>query len=410
MAQVMGSLLDLNGRLRSGSMKARDLIRQAVRLLEPDRAPAGPVLRILEREALEAARGVERELSRSRTRGILQGAPFGVSELLQIAGHAPFWEADAPPRQVEDAAAVSRLRGARAIPLALLACPALGGAAFGRLAGGDPCAAPVARRQLPFAIGLDFRGNVLRSALRHRCWALRPTFGAVSGFGTAPVSWTVGAVTVVANAPEDCGQVLSAMSGGDSRCPHSPGRAFRYAPQYVRPPQELRVLDGGMPAAVRSVFEKSSVALQAAPQPRGFPEEILDVAIAAEAGEALEDELAASAEGKQYLHQALGLTAFDYLRAMRLRRALQDWYNETLAGAGALVFSAEPLVVTDGEAVPEPRAWFAAALAAGAPLLVFGGGERRLPAFCLTGRAGAENTLMRLASFIHETWIAPERS
>lgn len=410
MDQALVSLLDLNGRLRSGSVKARDIIRQAVRALEAERAPGGPVRFILERESMDAARGVERELGRGRTRGILQGAPFGVSELLQVSGRAPFWDAAAQPRQMEDAAAVSRLRSAKAIPLALLAAPALGGPAFRPPGGGDPCAAVVGRGQLPFAIGLDFCGNVLLSALRHGCWALRPTFGTVSGFGTAPLSWTLAAVTAVAATPEDCGHVLSAMSGSDSRCSHSPGRTFRYAPQYTRPPQELPVADGGAPAAVRAVLEKSGVPVRAAAGPQGFPADIVEVTLAAEACEALEDELAASAEGREYWNQARELTAFDYLRAMRLRRALQDEYTEALAGAAAVVFSADCLTAAGAETGSNACRWLATALAVGAPLMVFGGAGQGFPGFCLTGRAGAENTILKLASIIREGFKPPGNS
>lgn len=397
MAQAFASLLELNGLLRSGAVKARSVIREAARALEAEAGPGGAVRRILLDEATEAARGVERELKRGRTRGLLQGAPFGVSELLQTARRAPVWDPQAPLQEVEDATAVSRLRGARAAPLALLASPALGGIAEGFGASEDACALVVSRGLLPFAVSLDFNGNVLRAALRRGCWALRPTFGTVSGFGTAPLSWTLGAVSVVARTPEDCGYVLAAMSGGDSRCPHSPGRTFRFVPEYARPVRGLRVADAGTDAGLRTWFERQGAVLTAAPTPQGLPLEILQAVIAAEAGEALEHELAQCGPCQHYLAQARELTAFEYLRAMRLRRALQDWYNSALAEADAVVLPAGQWTVAEPEGgeIGAPQRWFVSALLAGAPILVCGGGS--LSPFCLAGRAGAENTLLRLA-------------
>jgi len=399
MAQAQASLLDLNGLLRSGSVKARDVIRRAVQALEAEGARDGSVRQILEREAMSAARGVERELSRGRTRGLLQGAPFGVSELLQVSGRPPFWNADVHPRQVEDAAAVSRLRGAKAIPLAVLSSPPPGAAEFWRSGGADPCAAAVGRRLLPFAIGLDFNGNVLRSALRHGCWALRPTFGTVSGFGTAPVSWTLAAVTPVAGTPEDCGHVLAAMSGGDSRCFHSPGRTFRFVPQYTRLPRKLLVAEGASVPALSAALAKAGISIDAAPHSKELSGDVLDIVLAAEAGEAMEDEMLSSAEGRELLEQARELTAFDYLRAMRLRREVQEWLNAALDGSDAVIFPAVSLAEPEADAAPQK--WLATALIAGTPVVAFGGGQG-LPAFCLTGRAGAENSLLKLAAALRE--------
>lgn len=398
MIQGFASLLELNGLLRAGKIRARDLLRQAARDLQAESGPGGAVRLLFLDEAMDAARGVERDLSRGRTRGILQGAPFGVSELLQTAGRAPSWDPRQDPRSVEEAAAVRRLRSARAIPLAVVAEEDLGGVAQGLRASGDAAASLVARGLLPFAVSLDFNGNVLRAAWKRGCWAFRPTFGTVSAFGAAPLGWTLPAVSVVARTPEDCGHVLGAMSGSDSRCAHSPGRTFHFAPQYARHPRELRVADAAVGAAVRSVVERCGATVTAAPQLQGPAVEILEVVLAAEAGEVLEDVLDGTAQGQQFLEQARQLRAFEYLRAMRLRRALQQWFYSSLEDVDAVMFGAAPAA---GEAPEEGEgaaglAWLATALLAGAPVIAFGGGGG-LPGFCLTGRAGSENTILRLA-------------
>ncbi len=391
---VFASLLELNGQLRSGAVRARDLARRTLQALEAEARPGGAVRELLEDDALRMARDVERELKRGRTRGLLQGAPFGMSELLQRAGRAPAWNREAEARQVEDAAAVSRLRGAKALPAAVLASPSLGGVASGFAAEESACASVVARGLLPFAISVDFNGNVLRAAARHGSCALRPTFGTVSGFGAAPLAWTLAAVSVVARTPDDCGHVLAAISGSDSRCHHSPGRSFRYAPQHARAPQELRVILASAPEAAVAAFSRAGAELVRKEAPREPYSEVVEVIVAAECGEVFEAEMEADAGIAGFLNDARSLTAFDYLRAARLRRQAQEWYSLAFADADAVVFGA----AAGGGA--EDAAWLPLALLAGAPVLAV---SRRGGAFApcfVAGRPQTENTLIRLAAAV----------
>lgn len=394
MSAAFVSLLELNGRLRSGAVKAREVAREAARGLKAEAGAGGAVRMLLEDEAVRAARDVERELERGRTRGLLQGAPFGVSELLQTAGRAPLWDGSPDVRLAPDAAAMERLRRARALPLAVLASPPLGGVAEGFSAAETPCASVVARGLLPFAISEDFNGNVLRAALRQGCCALRPTFGTVNGAGAAPLGWTLGAVSAFARTAEDCGHVLAGMSGSGAGCAHSPGRTFRFAPQYARGPEGLRVL---VVAGAAERVKKSGAEILAAPVPAEPCAEILEVLSAAEAAEALEEELEALEEGRQLLAAAREVSASDYIRAMRWRRSLQEWYAQAFANADLAWIgpggSGDLESWRDGEDVPAGVQWLSAAILAGAPVLACGGREP----FCVTGRPNAENQLLRFA-------------
>lgn len=396
------SLAELNGALRAGTLKAQALIRQAGQALRDEAARGGPVREVLLEEALRAARDVEKELGRGRTRGLLQGAPFAVSEMIALSGRRLPWNPDSDPRRVEDAAAVSRLRGAKAIPLVLAASPPLGGLVTGRAAAEAGCAALVARRLVPFALAVDFNGNVLRGALGQGCCALRPTFGLVSAFGIAPLGWTLATTAVLAGNAEDCGTVLARISGGDSRSPHSPGRGFHYAPQYAPPPAQLRVAvaPGSEPllAAVKSL----GAAEAEFPVPDLPADAILETVLAAEAGEAFADLLSGSPEGRAWIEEAQSLGAFDYLRAMRLRRMLQEWHGAVFGRVDVLVLPWEshrhsPALSSDeADASCLPCAMLAAALLAGAP--VFASLGRGLPPYCAIARPGAENTLLRVAA------------
>ncbi len=402
-APEFASLADLNGALRAGRLRARELVRAAARALEPETKPGGLVRELLEDEALRIARDVERELGRGRTRGLLQGAPFAVSEAVTPAGRRPWWNAGADPRRVEDAAVVSRLRGAKAVPLAVAASPPLGGLVAGQAAAENGCAALVARRLAPFALAVDFNGNVLRGALTQGCCALRPTFGLASAFGLAPLGWTLATAAVLAGNAEDCGTVLARISGGDSRSPHSPGRAFHYAPQYARSPEQIRV-------AVAQGSEPLAAAVQNLRAPSAeFPATdlpataIVETILAAEAGEALEDLVAGFPEGRAWLEDAQSLTAFDYLRAMRLRRMAQDWFAAAAERVDVMVLSwhrheHSPLAMEpeDSHAPCLLCETLSVALLAGAP--VYASAVRGGLRFLAIARPGAENTLLRLAS------------
>jgi len=399
MAAAFTSLLELNGRLRSGVAKARDVVRETARALAEEGRRSGAVRVVLEDEAMRAARDVERELKRGRTRGLLQGAPFGVSELVQTAGRAPVWDGSADPRRAADAAAVERLRRARALPLAVLASAPLGGVEEGCGAEEAGCASVVGQGLLPFAVSVDFNGNMLRAALRHGCLALRPTFGTVSGYGAAPLGWTFGAVSVLSRTAEDCGHVLAAMSGGDGRCGHSPGKAFRFAPRYARAPEALRVMAAGGPAQAVSEVLKTGAAILQAPEPGEPCMELLEALVAVEAAEAFEEDLEGSESGRRFLAEAQEVNAAVYIRAMRLRRNVQDWFARAFADADLawIDFGGSAGAGWTGEYDASPAVrWVAAAILAGAPVLACGGGGGR-PPFCLAGRPGAENQMLRFA-------------
>lgn len=399
MAALFTSLLELNGRLRSGAAKAREVAREAARALGGEVRQSGAARAVLEDEAMRAAKDAERELKRGRTRGLLQGAPFGASELIQLAGRAPVWDGSSDPRKAADAAAVERLRRARALPLAVLASAPLGGVAEGFGAEETPCASVVGRGLLPFAVSVDFNGNVLRAALRQGCYALRPTFGTVSGYGAAPLGWTLGAVSVLARTAADCGHVLAAMSGGDARCGHSPGRAFRFAPEYARAPQALRVMAAGGAAQAASGVQKTGAAILQAPEPGEPCMELLEVLVAVEAAEAFEADLEGSESGRRFLAGAQEVNAALYIRAMRLRRKLQEWYAQAFADADLAWIDCDAGTAGagwTGEEGASPAArWLAAAILAGAPVLACGVGGG--PRFCLAGRPGAENQMLRFA-------------
>lgn len=405
------SLAALNGALRAGTVTARQLVRKAARALEDEAKPGGRVRALLDGEAGRAARDVDRELKRGRTRGLLQGAPFVLAETVSLAGRRPFWDPDAPNCRVEDAAVVSRLRRARALPVAVAASAPLGGLIEGLDAAESGCAQLVAGQLAPFAIAVDFNGNVLRGALAAGCCALRPTFGLASGFGIAPLGWTLATASVLGRNAEDCGLVLAGLSGGDTRGPHSPGRAFHYAPQYARKPEQIRVAvaPGGEPIA--AALDALRVAIAEFPAPDLPASAILETILAAEAGQACEDLLANEAAARLWLADARSLAAFDYLHAMRLRRMIQDWLADAATRADVWVLPWQPHAHESAasSALAGSDCLFcqsvSAAVLAGAP--IFAAAGPGAPRFCAIARPGGENTLLRLAAALEPLTLHP---
>ncbi|MCX7605003.1 MAG: amidase, partial [Bryobacteraceae bacterium] len=285
---------------------------------------------------------------------------------------------------------------------ALAASPLLGGLAAGQSAAESACASLVARRLAPFALAVDFNGNVLRGELEHGRPPLRPTFGSASAFGIAPLGWTLATAAVLAGNAEDCGTVLAGICGADSRSPHSPGRGFHYAPQYARPPEQLRVAvaPGGEPLV--AALNALRAVLAPFPAPDLPAAAVLETVLAAEAGETFADLLAGSPEGRAFLDEARSLGAFDYLRAMRLRRMAQEWFSSAFERVDVLVLPWEdhrhdPLDSDlQGEEACLLCGSLAVALLAGAP--VFASGRPGAPPFCAISRPRSENTLLRLAA------------
>ena len=175
--------------------------------------------------------------------GPLHGVPFGVKDVIDVGGlptgcgFEPFAKRIAD----SDATAVARLRSAGALPVGKTATtqfafrdppPTLNPWDPGRSPGGSSTgsAVAVAMRQVPFALGTQTSGSVLRPAAFNGVVGFKPTFGRVSKQGVFPDAWSLDHVGVLARTVEDCRVVLAAMEGWDPADPTSaPARPARRA-------------------------------------------------------------------------------------------------------------------------------------------------------------------------------------
>src|SRR5207248_9320965 len=114
------------------------------------------------------------------------------------------------------------------------------------------------------ALGSETSGSILTPAAFCGVTGLRPTYGLVSRHGAMALSWTMDKIGPLCRSAEDCGMVLQAIAGGDSKDPGSAGKSFYYMPQYARKLSDLKV--GFTPADLDLTDTEVRPAFQAAMQ------------------------------------------------------------------------------------------------------------------------------------------------
>jgi aspartyl-tRNA(Asn)/glutamyl-tRNA(Gln) amidotransferase subunit A len=396
------TLTDLNARLKAREFSAVELVRAFSSRLEK----LGPRYRALalplREDALRDARDVDDDIKRGRLRGLLQGVPFGVKDLLSVANKPTAWGARpyAGQRFDYDATVVRKLDRAGALLVGKLAMVELAGAGgyryasasltgpalnpwdTTRWAGGSSSgsASAVAAGLVSFAIGSETWGSILTPCAYCGVTGLRPTYGLVSRYGAMPLSWTMDKIGPLCRSAEDCGQVLRAIAGSDSNDPVSAGKSFYYTPQFARKLSDLRV--GFAPvdiaewaeAPARPVFQAALEVIRSTGVPMvetklpDLPYAAIAKTIIAAEGSAVFEPLIESrrvdelADQKQIagLRAGLEIAAKDYLRAMRVRRIVCDELRKLFTQVDILVSPSRFGVATeislplDGPSGPSP--------------------------------------------------------
>jgi aspartyl-tRNA(Asn)/glutamyl-tRNA(Gln) amidotransferase subunit A len=229
---------------------------------------------------------------------------------------------------------------------------------------------------------------------------------------------------------EDCGFILQEIAGKDGNDPGSAGKSFYYTPQYARPMKDLKI--GFAPidfadradASARPAFQAALAALRdtgvqlVEVKLPSFPYgPLLSAILAAEEASIFEtlitsgkvNELADAAQIAG-LKAAMELPARDYLKAMRVRRLIQQAYSKLFSQVDALVAPGrpgpapkidQPLDRAPAGAAPPPAdpgfsGIIPAGNLAGLPALVLpcGFAENLPVALQLVGAPFAENTLL----------------
>ena len=189
---------------------------------------------VLGDQAMAAARGAEREITRGRWRGPLHGIPIPVKDNIDVEG-APTTAGSrlmADYVAPGDATAVARLKAAGAVITGKLNMDEFARGATtenpwfgtctnpwrrGYIAGGSSggSAAAVAADLATASLGTDTGGSVRNPAALCGVVGLKPTYGLVSRHGTVPLSWSLDHCGPIAKSVADVAHLLQALAGYD---------------------------------------------------------------------------------------------------------------------------------------------------------------------------------------------------
>ncbi|HEV8722639.1 MAG TPA: amidase [Candidatus Binatia bacterium] len=180
--------------------------------------------------AMEEARIAEAEVTRGNWRGPMHGIPVAVKDQLDVEG------AQARIRQftkgVGDATAVRKLREAGAIMMGKLHMSSLPDAELPmprnpwnteHITGGSSTGsgAAVAGGLCLGSLGEDTAGSIRNPSAFCGIAGLKATYGRVSRYGLAPLSWSLDHCGPMARVVEDLAHLLNAIAGNDPRDPTS---------------------------------------------------------------------------------------------------------------------------------------------------------------------------------------------
>jgi aspartyl-tRNA(Asn)/glutamyl-tRNA(Gln) amidotransferase subunit A len=363
------SISDLHAKLAAKAFTCTELTEAWLDRLERSGSRYNALAHSLRKPALRRANDVDRELKRGRTRGPLQGVPYGAKDLLSFAGEPTAWGSDAYAGQVfpEHATAIAKLERAGAVCIGKLAMVELAGAPGYRYAsasatgaclnpwdmtrwsGGSSSGsgAAVAAGLVPYAIGSETWGSILNPSAYCGVTGLRPTYGLVSRGGAMTVSWTLDKIGPMCRSAADCGLVLAVLAGADSRDPGSAGKSFYNAPEFQRANKEITIgwaprdLEMIADAETRKVFAAAyetfrqmgfvtkEIALPAMPYGA-----VADTIIACESASYFEELIETGGVNRikdayqaELLQESQSIAARDYLKAMRIRSIVQDYFR-----------------------------------------------------------------------------------
>ena len=446
---------ELGERLRKREFSSAELTRGYLDRLGRLGPRYNSVASLMEESAIRAAAAADRLFDQGRVEGPLQGIPYGAKDLLAARGAPTSWGAE-PYRDQRfdyDATVVRKLAHSGAVLTAKLAMVRFaGGGGYrhptesmhgpgrnpwntDRWAGGSSSGpgSAVAAGLTPFAIGSETWGSILSPCSYCGITGLRPTYGLVSRHGAMALSWTMDKLGPMCRSAEDCAIVLEAISGPDPKDPAQSGRRFRrsdpgpplpairvgYAEsdfdQWAHPDSRpalmsalgvlretgIRVQPFSLPAMPYRAVARTMISSEAAT--------IFEKLIRSDEFDRLPDE-----RQKKGLRSGLEISAAEYLRAMQIRRLIQDKLGEVFQEIDIIVQPATadtaPLIerAAGGEKraglEPEPRGNIdlgGAGNAAGLPALTLpcGTGQNGMPtALQLVAAPNREATLIRLGA------------
>lgn len=372
-------IAEINQRLTKKEFSAVELTRAFCDRLESIGPRYNALALSLRKNVLKDAKEVDGDLKRDRSRGPLQGIPFGAKDLLAYAKHPTTWGAKPYADQVFDytASALKHIQKRGGLLTGKLSMVELAGGPGYRFAsasltgpglnpwdatrwsGGSSSgsAIAVASGLVTYALGSETSGSILTPSAYCGVTGLRPTYGLVSRRGAMPLAWTLDKIGPICRSAEDCGLVLEAIAGADYDDPSSARKSFYYTPQFARDLKDVRVgfapvdFEERVDPAARADYAKAletirslGVQVADAKMPEFPYGPVINTIISAE-GSAVFEQLIKSGKVDQLAdqHQIAGLKAgleipaHEYLKAMRIRALIQEAFHDLLSTVDVLI-------------------------------------------------------------------------
>jgi aspartyl-tRNA(Asn)/glutamyl-tRNA(Gln) amidotransferase subunit A len=234
-------IVSLSKALRKKEISPVEVIRAYLERIESYDSKINSFITLLSREALQAARQAEKEISKGNYRGPLHGIPFAAKDLFFTRGIRTTCGSKILKtfRPAYNATVIERLYSAGAILLGKLNMHEF---AYGttsvnphygpvrnpwdreRVTGGSSggSAAALASSFVPLTLGTDTGGSIrIPSAL---CGAsgLKPTYGRISRYGVYPLCWSLDHPGPMAKTAADLAMAMKAIAGPDPLDPSAP--------------------------------------------------------------------------------------------------------------------------------------------------------------------------------------------
>ena len=360
---------DLLGAYRAGASDPMDVIETLSARLTGHPGAREAVLAMAPGAATMARES--RERYRAGAARALEGVPFGVKDIIDVAGARVTGGSRLTGDRVAeaDACVVARLRAHGAIPLAMLGTTEFASGSahnprYGavrnpwnaaRWTGGSSTGSgwSLAGRLLPLALGSDTGGSIRVPSAWCGTSGLKPTRGLVPRTGVLPLSWTLDHVGPMARSAADVARVMPLIAGPDGLDPVAAGA---YAADRARP--DVKGLRIGVPdgwfiemqdEAVLSAWREALGALESLGA-KLSPVDLGEIETAHRDGYlAMMCELASLQEPvldrlddfdagtRARIEQGLAFSAVDYLRATRARPMVLDRVLAAMADVDVVI-------------------------------------------------------------------------
>lgn len=230
------SALELAEAVRSEQIGVAEAVKAYLERIENIDSQLNAFLTVSRKEALTRAEVVQKKISAGERLSALAGVPIALKDNISttgvtttcaskmLAGYVP----------VYNASVVDKLEQAGMIVIGKLNMDefAMGGSsetgAFGpvrnpwdmtRVAGGSSggCAAAVAGREIPIALGSDTGGSIRQPCSFCGVTGIKPTYGSVSRYGLIAYASSLDQIGPLGQDINDCAALLSIISGPDEK-------------------------------------------------------------------------------------------------------------------------------------------------------------------------------------------------